>query len=405
MDDTVELEQDIKMYLSLEKSAVNIQFWEAMQVVCQHRLAELRDPERAAGGALYNAEVDAGARDIVAGLSISKLDALEERTRALLAGGGAVDSEFWALVLDKIALARAQNRLAGIHEVVLRNRLELFKKRQREDAARAQADLAEGEPEEVEEAYEADEEDHVEAYERDMSPAPLDLDAVVRDAELCHLPIVEEADLLRALYAARHTVSAKAYMPKVARAEPAQSQAEAPAPPAGHHDIDAETEAHWKAALRAEPQDWGDSESEHDMEEGDLADALPAADYDWSDRFRPRKPRYFNRVHTGYEWTQYNQSHYDFDNPPPKIVQGYKFNIFYPDLIDKSVTPTYVVKKIPGDDDTQIIIFQAGPPYEDIAFRIVKKPWEYSHRKGFVSTFGAGVLRLYFSFSRQFYKK
>ena len=23
------------------------------------------------------------------------------------------------------------------------------------------------------------------------------------------------------------------------------------------------------------------------------------------------------------------------DNPPPKIVQGYKFNIFYPDLIDK----------------------------------------------------------------------
>merc|ERR1712039_452075 len=23
--------------------------------------------------------------------------------------------------------------------------------------------------------------------------------------------------------------------------------------------------------------------------------------------------------------------HYDHDNPPPKIVQGYKFNIFYPD--------------------------------------------------------------------------
>lgn len=29
------------------------------------------------------------------------------------------------------------------------------------------------------------------------------------------------------------------------------------------------------------------------------------------------------------------------DNPPPKIVQGYKFNIFYPDLIDKSSTPQY----------------------------------------------------------------
>ncbi|KAL3227880.1 hypothetical protein MRX96_003831 [Rhipicephalus microplus] len=55
--------------------------------------------------------------------------------------------------------------------------------------------------------------------------------------------------------------------------------------------------------------------------------------YLWSDKYRPRKPRYFNRVHTGFEWNKYNQTHYDMDNPPPKIVQGYKFNIFYPDLI------------------------------------------------------------------------
>ena len=51
--------------------------------------------------------------------------------------------------------------------------------------------------------------------------------------------------------------------------------------------------------------------------------------------------RYFNRVHTGFEWNKYNQTHYDFDNPPPKIVQGYKFNIFFPDLIDKSITPEF----------------------------------------------------------------
>nr|XP_036216135.1 cactin isoform X3 [Bactrocera oleae] len=60
-----------------------------------------------------------------------------------------------------------------------------------------------------------------------------------------------------------------------------------------------------------------------------------------SDKYRPRKPRYFNRVHTGFEWNKYNQTHYDMDNPPPKIVQGYKFNIFYPDLIDKNITPQY----------------------------------------------------------------
>ncbi len=100
--------------------------------------------------------------------------------------------------------------------------------------------------------------------------------------------------------------------------------------------------------------------------------------YLWQDKYRPRKPRhafvnqcmmrsyvfsrslvsasvyvcdrscsvslisiarYFNRVKTGYDWNKYNQTHYDHDNPPPKSVQGYKFNIFYPDLVDRSVTP------------------------------------------------------------------
>lgn len=60
---------------------------------------------------------------------------------------------------------------------------------------------------------------------------------------------------------------------------------------------------------------------------------------------------------------------------------------------DKSKAPTYEIKKIPGDLDTQIIVFSAGPPYEDIAFRIVRRPWEYSHRSGFRSLFDKGVLQ------------
>jgi hypothetical protein len=73
---------------------------------------------------------------------------------------------------------------------------------------------------------------------------------------------------------------------------------------------------------------------------------LEQQSYLWSDKYRPRKPRYFNRVHTGFEWNKYNQTHYDMDNPPPKIVQGYKFNIFYPDLLDKSTTPQYEIVSI-----------------------------------------------------------
>lgn len=32
--------------------------------------------------------------------------------------------------------------------------------------------------------------------------------------------------------------------------------------------------------------------------------ALDNTVYSWHDKFRPRKPRYFNRVHTGYEWNK-----------------------------------------------------------------------------------------------------
>ena len=120
----------------------------------------------------------------------------------------------------------------------------------------------------------------------------------------------------------------------------------------------------------------------------------------WEGKHRPRKPRYFNRVQMGYEWNKYNQTHYDHDNPPPKVVQGYKFNIFYPDLIDKTKGPTYRIEREngrkrgessaeAGEEDTCLIRFMAGPPYEDLAFRIVDKEWDYSAKRerGFKSTF------------------
>ncbi len=120
----------------------------------------------------------------------------------------------------------------------------------------------------------------------------------------------------------------------------------------------------------------------------------------WAGKYRPRKPRYFNRVQMGYEWNKYNQTHYDHDNPPPKVVQGYKFNVFYPDLIDKVKAPTYRIEREngrkrgesfapAGEEDTCLIRFISGPPYEDLAFRIVDKEWDYSAKRerGFRSSF------------------
>jgi hypothetical protein len=126
--------------------------------------------------------------------------------------------------------------------------------------------------------------------------------------------------------------------------------------------------------------------------------------YIWASKYKPRKPRYFNRVKTGYEWNKYNQMHYDLENPPPKVIQGYKFNIFYPDLIDKTKAPQYTLERS-DTPDTCMIRFHAGPPYEDIAFKIVNREWDMSEKAGFKNLFDRGILYLYFNFKRYRYKR
>jgi hypothetical protein len=106
-------------------------------------------------------------------------------------------------------------KLNSIHEVVLKNRLEQFKKRQREDAAKVQAEMGgvlvnqNNEPQafggdiraEVGIADdaddEADEDDYIEEYDPEMSPEPADPRTMHLDER--RLPIVTEEDEWRAL--------------------------------------------------------------------------------------------------------------------------------------------------------------------------------------------------------------
>jgi len=126
--------------------------------------------------------------------------------------------------------------------------------------------------------------------------------------------------------------------------------------------------------------------------------------YSWQDRYVPRKPRYFNRIRSGFDWNGYNRTHYDMENPPPKTVQGYKFNVFYPDLVDPTKTPQYFLEAADSEEFC-ILRFHAGPPYEDIAFKIVNREWNKSRRRGFRSTFERGVLSLYFNFNSHWYRR
>jgi hypothetical protein len=151
--------------------------------------------------------------------------------------------------------------------------------------------------------------------------------------------------------------------------------------------------------LRIQNQELGEGESIFN----DIVQ-LTNVRYYWKDLYKPRKPRCFNRIKMGYEWNKYHQLHYDLDNPPPKIIQGYKFNIFYPDLIDKTRTPQYTVERS-DTPDTCILRFTAGPPYEDIGFKIVNREWDMTEKGDFTNLFDRGILYLYFNFKRYRYKR
>ncbi|XP_074298206.1 splicing factor Cactin-like [Silene latifolia] len=297
-----ELEEDIKLYLNLDRQIpTHTAYWEAMLVVCEWELGEARRKDvmdragfRAERGLHSNIETDV--RNLLEGMSHDHLVELQSTIEAGMRSGQAKVVEFWEAVLNGLPLYKAKACLKEIHH-----------------------------------------------------------DKMLRR----HLNRLEHKSL------------------------DAHSS---------HSENDKITEDEIE-------------EPENSFETRATSVALDSPVVWWHDRYRPRKPKYLNRVHTGYEWNKYNRTHYDYDNPPPKVVQGYKFDIFYPDLIDKQLSPTYVIEKDGDSSETCIIRFHAGPPYEDIAFRIVNKEWEYSRKKGYKCTFERGTLHLYFNFMRYSYRR
>ncbi|KAF8974644.1 mid region of cactin-domain-containing protein [Flammula alnicola] len=400
-EQTHELHDDIERYLALETSDVNLDFWTNMMVVCKDRLDRIRSNERI--GVEAAAAVEADITALLSGKTYDDLVALQRRIQEKLTSGEPVDTDYWEGLLKKILVWKAKAKLKSLHEVVVRNRLEQLRKRQRDEALQAQEELLAGvarsasrrtAPDVAVEMV-MDEEiipaEDMEVYDRSMSPPLIDITKLSPDER--DIDILIDKEDRRIMFQQRRAVAASRFVPKVAQPAAVEVPDEEAASGA---DLASE------ALYRAEAEKDLDEEEELFNLEENIANPTT---YNWEDKYRPRKPRYFNRVHTGYEWNKYNQTHYDTDNPPPKVVQGYKFNIFYPDLIDKSKAPTYKIVKEPGNDETVLLHFSAGPPYEDIAFRIVNREWEFSHKRGFRSSFDRGCLSLWFNFRRNFYRK
>ena len=127
-------------------------------------------------------------------------------------------------------------------------------------------------------------------------------------------------------------------------------------------------------------------------------------EYEWSKDYKPIKPRYANKKIVGFDWNRHNQAHYDNINLPPKTVNGYRFNIFYPNLVDKTQTPKFYLQRSESPDMC-IIRFESGAPYEDIAFKIINREWNTRQKGDFLNVFDKGVLKLYFKFKKFRYKR
>ncbi|XP_065555945.1 splicing factor Cactin isoform X2 [Lathamus discolor] len=403
VSDMEDLVEDIQVYMELEQGK-NVDFWRDMTIITEDEIAKLRKLEASGKGGPgerrdgVNASVSSDVQSVFKGKTYNQLQVLYQGIESKIrAGGPNLDIGYWESLLQQLKAYMARARLRERHQDVLRQKLYKLKQEQG----------VESEPlfpiikQEL-----ASPSDRLDPEEM-VQPGPSSEPEAEQDSEAKGEAVLMEEDLIQQ---SLDDYDAGKYSPRLLSTNELPFDA---------HVLEAEEDTHRLLLLRQQLQVTGDAtESTDDIffrkaKEGMGADEaqfsvempLTGKAYLWADKYRPRKPRFFNRVHTGFEWNKYNQTHYDFDNPPPKIVQGYKFNIFYPDLIDKRSTPEYFLEACQDNKDFAILRFHAGPPYEDIAFKIVNREWEYSHRHGFRCQFANGIFQLWFHFKRYRYRR
>lgn len=420
--DLEDLQEDIKVYMELESSR-NLNYWRDIQIIVEEELRKLRRldansienqiGERREG---INASVSCEVVEVFKGKTPGQLQALYHQIeRKIHSKEEGLDVPYWETLLSRLKAHMARARLRERHQENLRRKLFQLKQEQgveseplfpcvkqeprspRDAESSPQPGTSMNEPLSEKKMKIAAETEPEEAENMDAEEKKED-----EPSEQPEDPVLKSEE----------EYQAGGYSPKLLRPE----NLEPGTILIGVTEDDERLEyARCQLIGTGKVQDLATQEERAfeaearkgmDADEASFSVESPVdKTYLWSDKYRPRKPRYFNRVHTGFEWNKYNQTHYDMDNPPPKIVQGYKFNIFYPDLIDKNKTPEYFLTPIEGNKDFSILRFHAGPPYEDIAFKIVNREWEYSYKRGFRCQFHNNIFQLWFHFKRYRYRR
>ena len=422
-----DLGRDIGAYLTLESNPGNRRYWNALRAICNDYQAKLL-PSSAQGRA-HNVVLGDVER-LLNPKTLKELESLEDQIRRKLQSNEPIDIEYWEQLLCNVGVYKARAELNAVYKAIISSQLTDLRQEQQREAAHVKERLGlllSDTCDPVEEASEnksLGEERPITristlSYSKNLDPEPL-LKLKPEDKQL---QIIDEKDFIDTIDLERQRVLKLKYVPLRQtlsdKSGPVSAQKAPEMPissasrfaPTNNEDFSSATKALYEREVARGVQE--DEEIFAGEEE-----VSSVSKPQWADKYRPRKPRYFNRVQMGYEWNKYNQTHYDHENPPPKVVQGYKFNIFYPDLIDKVKAPTYRIEREngrkrgesfapAGEEDTCLIRFISGPPYEDLAFRIVDKEWDYSAKRerGFRSSFDKGILQLHFQFKKVYYRK
>jgi hypothetical protein len=321
LSELLDLQKEIKTHADLEADGLDAEYWKSLAIVCADEIkqARTRDEENSQAEHLrgsVHSSVLAEVEDMFATKTVAVLEVMENEITSKVEGGEG-DIEYWQSLLGYLVVYKAKAQLRESHTHMLMGRLQQLEAQKSEMKTKR---IERGEQSKQAEAAPqggAEQED-TSGFSPNLSPelAP-DGD---EDGSLSPMLLAdgEDADV----------VDADADMAELQKQRQAIMEAEQRKRQAADDDSN--------AALAMYKQESSKGlEDDEDVFAASEEVAIPDQVYWWHDKYRPRKPRYFNRVKTGYEWNKYNQTHYDHDNPPPKVVQGYKFNVFYPDLIDK----------------------------------------------------------------------
>ncbi|CAN8212615.1 unnamed protein product [Coccothraustes coccothraustes] len=407
ISDMEDLVEDIQVYMELDQGKI-MDFWRDMTIITEDELTKLCKLEAFRKGGPgdhrvgVNTSVSSDVQSVFKGKTYNQLQALYQGIESKIqAGGPNLDTGYWESLLQQLKAYMARARLQKQHQDMLRQKLYKLKEEQGMECEPV-FPIIKQEPASPSNRLEPEE--SLEAQPRPSSEPEKDTEA---KGEAEGEAVLMEEDLLQQ---SLDDYDVGKYSPQLLGPNEL---------PCNAHVLEAEEDTHQLLLLHQQLQVTGDaSESTHNiiflkakegigMDEAQLSVEmpLPGKAYLWADKYQPCKPHFSNCMHTGFEWNKYNQTHYDIDSPPPKIMQGYKFNIFYPDLIDKSSMPEYFLEACQDNMDFAILGFHARPPYEDIAFKIVSREWEYSQRHGFCCQFANGIFQLWFHFRRYRYRR